>query len=282
MDRRFDVSHRKVTIISFLALVMLLGTSGIVQADPPVPGEDSSTGSSLNETLSFNNLGAIMSGSNDVDDIDDGPDDQNSGDDADGPDGDPQQHPVASALAAFFFAKIPDEMAYEDVNALYDEIMALHEAGNGFGTITKAYFFADKFDPPLTPQELLEKARGTGWGNILKDGDIHPGSVGNGAAHSNRPEHAGRPGDDAAKDGPPGQVKKDTETDTGATNLAGPGGSNSHNGQNNENRNNNGNGNNKGVNGRPDDNGGGPGNNGNNGNNGNSRGNGKDNGRGNK
>ncbi len=289
------MSHRKVTLISILALILLLGTSGIVRADPPVPDENPPDGASLNETLSFNNLGTIMSsrnGGDEVGDTDDGIDEQEPDDDGDDPDedkdgvdGDAKQHPVASALAEFFFTKMADEVAYKDVSDLYKEIMDLHEAGNGFGNITKAFFFADKFDPPLTPQELLQKAHGTGWGNVLKEGDIHPGSVGNGGANSNRPEHAGQPDkDNPAKDGPPGQVKKDSETggaSTGASNLVGPGGNNGNNGRNNGNpdNNGNGNGNSKGVNGRPDDNGGGPGNNGNNGH---GRGNGKDNGRGNK
>ena len=268
------MSHRKVGLISLLALVLLLGTSGIAQADPPVPGEDPSPAPSLKETLSFNNLGTIMSGQNDVDDIDDSPDGQNPADDADDPDGEPKQHPVARALAEFF--EVP-----------YQEIMGLHEAGNGFGTITKAYFFAGKLDPPLTPQVLLGIARGTGWG-ILKEADIHPGSVGNGGANSNRPDHAGRPDiDNPAKDGPPGQVKKDNEpgaASSGASNLVGPGGNNGNNERPNGNPDNNGYNNGNGVNGRPNDNGSGSGNNGNHGNNGNSenRGNGQDNGRGHK
>jgi hypothetical protein len=292
------VSQRKLTLISILVLVLSVGVGGIVQADSPVLDGDPPDGSSLNETLSFNNLGTIMSDRNDGDEADgtdDGTDGEEPDDEGDDPEGreegvddDLGQHPVASALADFFFAEMLDEMTYEDVNALYDEIMALHEAGNGFGTITKAYFFAGKFDPPLTPQELLEEAHGTGWGNVLKEGGIHPGAVGNGAANSNRPDHAGRPdSDNPAKDGPPGQLKKEDQTGgrhAGSTNLVGPGGNNGNNGRHSGNSDNKGNGpgNSKGVNGRPDDDEGDPGNNGNNGNNGNGRGNGRNNGRGHK
>ena len=74
-----------------------------------------------------------------------------------------KQHPVATALAKYF--DVP-----------YDEVMALHEAGYGFGGITKAYFFAEKIG--VTPQELLELAKGTGWGNVLKENGLHPGSGG--------------------------------------------------------------------------------------------------------
>ena len=269
--------YKKTSFIPILVLVMFLGVSAVAQADPPTPGGDSPEGSSLNETLNFNNLGTVMSGKNDhegVDDIEDGVNDEYPGDEVDDPEenddsvnDDLKQHPVASALAEFF-----------DVS--YDEVMALHEAGNGFGAITKAFFFADKFDPPLTPQELLEKAHGTGWGNILNQGNIQPGSVGNGGVNSNRPEHAGRPDqDNPEKDGPPGQVKKENEPDTVSTDssgLVGPGGDNGNNGRNNGNSDNNGN--NKGSNGRPDEQRGGNGNNGNNGNNGQ----GNSNGRGNK
>jgi len=259
------MSHKKVILLPMLVFILLLGASGVAQADPPVPGEVPPDGSSLNETLSFNNLGTIMSGRNDAGEADDGVDDQDPGNEVDDPDGDLKQHPVASALAEFF-------------GVTYEKVMELHEAGNGFGTITKTYFFAEKLD--MSPDQLLEKAHLEGWGNVLKEGGIHPGSVGNGGVNSNRPDHAGRPD----KDGPPGQIKKDDDADgvsTGTSDLVGPG-NNGNNGRSNGsgNSNNSGNGNNKGVNGQPDDIEGGPGNSGNNGNNG--RGNGNGRGHGNK
>ncbi|UCD29307.1 MAG: hypothetical protein JSV03_02165 [Planctomycetota bacterium] len=149
------------------------------------------------DTAGKKNLGTIMSGRKDMDDTDDGSDDGDDGtdDDADdGPDGMDQQHPVATVLAKVF------DVTYEDV-------MELHLAGNGFGNIVKAYFFAEELE--MDPSEVLEQAHLSGWGSIFKEAGVHPGSVGNGGKNSNRPEHAGGP-----KDGPPGQLKKGTDPTT--------------------------------------------------------------------
>ncbi|MCB9079520.1 MAG: hypothetical protein H6631_18105 [Anaerolineaceae bacterium] len=113
----------------------------------------------------------------------------------------PKQHPVAAAIAEYF--DVP-----------YEEIMSLHENGYGFGNITKAYFFAKKLNQmnmdmegatPVTPEDLLNEAHGSGWGNVLKDNDIHPGAVGNGAGkHADQfgqPEHAGKPDKFSETDG---------------------------------------------------------------------------------
>ena len=187
--------HLAVTV----AIILLFSLSSIVQAAPMVQ-EDSTTptdgeeqqgdpqddGTSQEDTidLSKNNLGRVMSDKNKSDDDDDGDDDDDDGDDGDDDDGDDDSndtgdsgdsatklHPVAKALAGFF------DVPYED-------IAELHEAGNGFGNIAKAYFFADRLaefgEEAITPEDLLTEAHGAGWGNTLKNYGIHPGAVGNG------------------------------------------------------------------------------------------------------
>lgn len=195
----------KTHFIFTFCLIVLLILVPVAQAAPPSPGS-SSDSSSLGDSLNLdengtplddggdtggNNLGTVMSGKSGdtVDDgttndgtIDDGTDDGTMDDGTDGDDtGDDtmddgttddgttgevtQQHPVATALAEYF-----------DVD--YNEIMSLHEAGNGFGNIAKAYFFADQLG--LTPQDLLLEAHTSGWGNVLKQNGIHPGAVGKG------------------------------------------------------------------------------------------------------
>jgi len=74
-------------------------------------------------------------------------------------------HPVGLALANFF--GVP-----------YDEIMAWHEGGIGFGNIVKAYFLADALeDEGLTVEDVLdEKLSGTGWGRLMKDLGLSPSS----------------------------------------------------------------------------------------------------------
>ena len=74
-------------------------------------------------------------------------------------------HPVGLALASFF--GVP-----------YDEIMAWHEGGIGFGNIVKAYFLADALeDEGLTVEDVLdEKLSGTGWGRLMKDLGLSPSS----------------------------------------------------------------------------------------------------------
>jgi hypothetical protein len=97
--------------------------------------------------------------------------------------------------------------------------MGLHEDGYGFGVITKAYFFAEEIG--MTPEELLEAAHGSGWGNVLKENGLHPGSSGNGGKNTDDEMSAQGGGKDKAKDVPPGQAKKQGD---GFSDLAGPGG----------------------------------------------------------
>lgn len=195
------MSYRNIRLISIISVILWLSMVSVAHAAPPLQGPDEGppTGDTLNmadedDTPGKKNLGTIMSGRKDMDDTDDSSDDGDDGtdDDADDePDGMDQQHPVASVLAVVF------EVSYEDV-------MGLHEAGNGFGNIVKAYFFAEELG--MAPLAVLEQVHLSGWGSIFKEAGVHPGSVGNGGNKSNRPEHAGGP-----KDGPPGQMKKDTD-----------------------------------------------------------------------
>jgi hypothetical protein len=137
--------QKKVRVVFSLSVILLLGVVSIARAAPP--WQDSLQKSSvLGETLNLGdlndtedgaeaevrdggyNLGTIMSGRNDMTGDDPGDDDSpdgdspSDGDPDDGTDGTVRQHPVASALAEYF-----------DVE--YEEVMSLHEAGNGFGTI---------------------------------------------------------------------------------------------------------------------------------------------------
>lgn len=126
-----------------------------------------------------------------TEDDDDASDDDSAGDDDEMTN--IKQHPVATAIAEYF--EVP-----------YEEIMGLHDDGYGFGNIAKAYFFAEKLNQMnidmdgatlVAPADLLSEAHDSGWGNVLKDNDIHPGAVGNG--HGKKvdemgpPEHAGKP-----------------------------------------------------------------------------------------
>ena len=189
---------KRFNLLLIITLILLLGGVSIAQAAPPwqAPGD----GSTLGETLNFDNvkpnLGSIMSDQDDTVEPPDGTIEPPDGtveppdgtveppdgtvEPPDGTEEPTQQHPVASALADYF-------------GVSYDEVMGLHESGYGFGNIAKAYFFADKLG--MTPQELLEAAHGSGWGNILKEAGVHK---------NGKPEHAGKP----EKDGAPGQNKK--------------------------------------------------------------------------
>ena len=142
-------------------------------------------------------------------------DDDDAGDSADEA---VKQHPVAGAIAEFFGVD-------------YDVIKGLHDQGYGFGVITKAYFFAGKLETPLTPEELLEEARVSGWGNVLKQNGIHPGSVGKGSGKWSKTTGTDSPDDPdgafARDAGPPGQNKKHKQAgdqiNGDSQQLAGPG-----------------------------------------------------------
>ena len=188
---------KRFNLLLIITLILLLGGVSIAQAAPPwqAPGD----GSTLGETLNFDNvkpnLGSIMSDQDDTVEPPGGTVEPPDGtvEPPDGTEEPTQQHPVASALADYF-------------GVSYDEVMGLHESGYGFGNIAKAYFFADKLG--MTPQELLEAAHGSGWGNVLKEAGVHK---------NGKPEHAGKP----EKDGAPGQNKKGNDNGPELTGQSG-------------------------------------------------------------
>lgn len=77
-------------------------------------------------------------------------------------------HPVGMRLADAF-----------DVS--YDEIMAWHCQGIGFGEIARAYalqHLSADGDEPLTVEGLFDRRfAGEGWGNIVKDSDVAPNEL---------------------------------------------------------------------------------------------------------
>ncbi|MCC7205683.1 MAG: hypothetical protein IT323_00155 [Anaerolineae bacterium] len=77
-------------------------------------------------------------------------------------------HPVGMRLADAF-----------DVS--YDEIMAWHCQGIGFGEIARAYaleYLSAEDDEPLTVEGLFDRRfAGEGWGNIVKDSGIAPNEL---------------------------------------------------------------------------------------------------------
>lgn len=77
-------------------------------------------------------------------------------------------HPVATRLAVTF-------------NVPYDEIMALHCQGMGFGNIAKAYLLAQKTGK--NAKDFLDKHKsGQGWGNIIKGEGVRPNELSMGQA----------------------------------------------------------------------------------------------------
>ena len=142
-------------------------------------------------------------------------------------------HPVGLALESFF--GVP-----------YDEIMAWHEAGIGFGNIAQAYLLADALeDEGLTVDHILdEQLSDTGWGQIMKALGLKPGRKGNNlgkvmsgrgdddesedvlaetdesASSDEADDHPGQgngpPDKDKKEDKtPPGQAKKENKTPPG-------------------------------------------------------------------
>jgi hypothetical protein len=139
-------------------------------------------------------------------------------------------HPVATRIAETF-------------DVTYEEVMAMHCAGEGFGNIIRAYTLAAASTDGATAQDFIDRHHnGEGWGHIMADSDVHPSDLA------------------------PGQVIKHHDEDVDDSEGGGNGGGNG-------NGNNGGNGN--GGNGGGHGNGGGNGNgngNGNNGGNGNGNG----------
>jgi len=85
-----------------------------------------------------------------------------------------QTHPVASALALYFH--LP-----------YTEVVALHDAGVGYGVIARAYLTAKVSNGVLSPTQVLEMFQsGQGWGQIKQLYGIHPGGNGLGSIMSGK------------------------------------------------------------------------------------------------
>jgi hypothetical protein len=110
-------------------------------------------------------------------------------------------HPVAAAIASHFSGVFSTPTTYAG-------IMALHEEGYGFGVIAKAYFAAQKLG--IDPQDLLDEfTAGTGWGQIMKNHELHPGQAGRGGNLGDIMSGHGNSQPDASGGRiPPGQLKK--------------------------------------------------------------------------
>ena len=76
------------------------------------------------------------------------------------------EHPVAKWLA--------DRFSLD-----YSELMAMHEAGIGWGTLIKAYHLAQVYPNKVVDgMDLVDRRlEGEGWGNITREMGIHPGRV---------------------------------------------------------------------------------------------------------
>lgn len=154
--------NNKLKITLIFGIIFLLNVVSVTQAAPPLQGPSgTSQGHTLDLDPEGNNLGAVMKSSNAED---------NAGEN------DKQNH-VATALADYF-----GEMSYE-------EIMALHQSGIGFGNIARALYFTREFDLGMGAADLVVEAGQSGWGKTLRDNGIHPGSLGKGKG--NQPKHAG-------------------------------------------------------------------------------------------
>lgn len=76
-----------------------------------------------------------------------------------------QNHPVAQRIAETF-------------EVTYEEVMALHCDGNGFGNIVRAYALAEAAEDGTTAQDYIDRHQnGEGWGQILRDSDVHPSEL---------------------------------------------------------------------------------------------------------
>jgi hypothetical protein len=76
-----------------------------------------------------------------------------------------QNQPVAMKIAATF-------------NVSYDEVMALHCDGNGFGEIVRAYALAAAGTDGATAADYLARHKaGEGWGKIVKESGVKPSDL---------------------------------------------------------------------------------------------------------
>ncbi len=162
----------------------------------------------------------------------------------------PEDHPVANQIAVRFSVSV-------------DEVLALFCAGNGFGNIVRAYTLAEASSGETTAADLIDRHQsGEGWGQIMRDSDVHPSDLAPGQVLKAEPAESGEDGS--------ADVSAEGATQTSGNGNGNAGGNNG-NGGGNGNGNGNGNG---GDNGNGGGNGGGNGN----GNGGNGGGNGNGNG----
>lgn len=162
--------------------------------------------------------------------------------------------PVAMKIAATF-------------NVSYDEVMALHCDGNGFGEIVRAYALAAAGTDGATAADYLARHKaGEGWGKIVKESGVKPSDLAPGRVLKDK-------SDDSTTATPEANTTK-----PGNGNGGGNGNGNGGNGGGNGNGHGNGGGNGGGGNGHG--NGGGNGGGGNGGGNGNGNGGGKGHGHG--
>jgi hypothetical protein len=137
-------------------------------------------------------------------------------------------HPVATRYADAF-----------DVS--YDEIIAWHCQGFGFGEIARAYLLAEANGEDVTTY-FDARLGGQGWGQIMRDSDVHPSDL--------APGRVGRGDNDDGEDGEEsGEQRGNGSGGNGNGNSGGNGNGNGNgggNGNGNGDKNGNGNGNGRG------------------------------------
>lgn len=139
-------------------------------------------------------------------------------------------HPVAMQVAERF-------------EVSYDEVMAMHCAGNGFGNIIRAYLLAEAGADGAAAQDFLDRAQGgEGWGQIMRESGVHPSQLAPGQVMRGNNGQGGGNGNSGAN---PGNGRGN------GGNGNGNGGGNGNGRGNGGNGNGNGNGNGGGGKGRP-------------------------------
>ena len=76
---------------------------------------------------------------------------------------DENKHPVAVWMASRF-------------GTSYDALLAMHEAGIGWGVMVKAFYLAQANDQGVSAGELIDRhLEGEGWGTIVRELGTYPG-----------------------------------------------------------------------------------------------------------
>ena len=100
----------------------------------------------------------------------------------------PDTHPVANSLAEEFELDV-------------QTIIGWHCDGFGFGEIARALLLAENSDDNDAQAYLDMKAGGMGWGQIMRDADVHPSELAPGRVIGGPPDHAGPPEDRGRPEG---------------------------------------------------------------------------------